>query len=212
MAVKIKICGLTEKKSIDLCCKLKIDYLGFVFFEKSPRSVNPVKMLELANYIEKDIAKVAVTVDASDDYLDSIFNSCKFEYVQCHGQETVDRIKQIKQKYNCKIIKAIKVKNSDDVASAKKFEDVSDHILFDAKAPSSPIPGGNGLSFDWSLLKNRNLKKDWFLSGGLNHENIKDAIIQTNPPMVDVSSSLESLAGIKDLHLIQKFVNSVITI
>lgn len=210
MTVKTKICGLTDLSSIDLCANIGVDFLGFVFFEKSPRSITPEKMNILD---KKDIIKnaktVAVTVNASDEYLDKIFASHKFDYIQCHGDETIERIVHLRSKYKCKIIRAFKIACADDIAESDQFQEHCDYFLFDAKAPFSPIPGGNGLKFDWNLLKNRNLNKEWFLSGGLNPNNIVEAINLTNAKMVDVSSSLESSPGVKDLNLIKKFVTEV---
>jgi phosphoribosylanthranilate isomerase len=141
-----------------------------------------------------------------NDELDEIFNNFTPDYIQCHGNESVERIEIIKTRYNTKIIKAFSVRESDDIAKSLAYKDVADIILYDAKAPKSQIPGGNGLSFDWNLIKEINFDFQWMLSGGLNFSNLTEAIKTTNAEIIDLSSAVESSLGVKDNKLIKDFL------
>ncbi len=206
MAIKVKICGLTSAESVQSAVDGGADYIGFVFFHKSPRNVTPKLAAELAAGIPKNIKTVGVFVDATDAELDSVFKHFKPDFIQCHGAESQDRIYDLRMKYALPIIKAIAVRNSDDVAQGKAFAGSVDMLLFDAKVPSSPLPGGNGLAFDWTLLKERAFIVPWFLSGGLNPSNVKEAIAISGAKAVDVSSSLEYEPGKKDPELVREFL------
>lgn len=185
------------------------DYIGFVFCQASPRNVEPKIATGLARHSPPEISKVAVMVDPTDDDIDVLLKGFMPNYIQCHGSESPERITQIKHKYNLPIIKAIPVRTSDDVAKGMVYAKVADMLLFDAKVPSSNIPGGNGIAFDWALLKEREFDVPWFLSGGLNIGNVTEALSITNAQAVDVSSSLESEPGIKDPELINLFIRKV---
>jgi phosphoribosylanthranilate isomerase len=209
MTVKAKICGITSKDAITSAVEGGADYIGFVFFHKSPRNITPKKAAKLAAFLPDTIKTVGVFVDVTDVELDKIFKDYKPDYLQCHGKESHERIAELRKKYKIPVIKAIAVRSSDDVAKGKAFANVADMILFDAKVPSSPLPGGNGLAFDWTLLKSREFNVPWFLSGGLNIENVAEAVKISGAKMVDVSSSLESEPGVKDHDLIKAFLKKV---
>ncbi|MCC2645845.1 MAG: N-(5-phosphoribosyl)anthranilate isomerase, partial [Burkholderiales bacterium] len=152
MAIKTKICGLTSKESIKSAIENGADYVGFVFFHKSPRVITARNAAKLAAVLPDNIKTVAVVVDITDAELEDILSYFKPDFIQCHGKETTERIIEIREKFGIKVIKAISVRSSDDIAKGKSFSDIADMILFDAKVPSSPLPGGNGLAFDWTLL------------------------------------------------------------
>ena len=209
MSIKVKICGLKTRDAVDAAVSGGADYVGFVFYRPSPRNVDPKLASELVKNLPKDIKKVAVVVNASDDELDAIFTHLKPDYLQCHGDESQERIYELRIRYSIPVIKAIAIRNSDDVARGKAFADTADMLLFDAKAPSSPLPGGNGISFDWTLLRGKDFMTTWFLSGGLNMGNIEDALSVSGAMAVDLSSSLESEPGIKDPELIRLFLKKV---
>ena len=152
---------------------------------------------------------VAVFVDATDTEIDNVFKHFKPDYIQCHGEESEDRIYDLHVKYALPVIKAIPVRCSDDVVRGNLYANIADMLLFDAKVPNAPLPGGNGLAFDWSLLKERDFAVKWFLSGGLNISNVKEALKTSGALMVDVSSSLESEPGVKDVGLIKEFLKVV---
>jgi phosphoribosylanthranilate isomerase len=205
MIPRIKICGLTTAEAIEAANDA--DYLGFIFFPQSPRNLAPKQAARLAAMAQKPF--VAVTVAPDDLLLESIFSTLKPDYLQLHGSESPARVKAIKAKYDVPIIKAFSVRNSDDIAAAHEFEEVSDILLFDAKAPKGGLPGGNGLSFDWRLLSGRQFQKPWFLSGGINADNVEEAMRISGARMVDVSSSLESAPGMKDPALVRAFIQKV---
>jgi phosphoribosylanthranilate isomerase len=207
--VQVKICGLTTSDAVKSAVKYGADYLGFVFYRPSPRYVDPKLAHKLTSKLPKNVKKVAVVVDVSPAELASIIKVFRPDYIQLHGKETESDIEHIKKKFGIPVIKAIKVRSSDDVAKGLRFIGIADIILFDAKAPDALLPGGNGLSFDWTLLKARKIDTPWILSGGLNLQNIEDALHITKASMLDVSSSLESAPGIKDPQLIELFLKKV---
>lgn len=209
MTIKVKICGLTTFDAVRSAVKSGADYIGFVFYPNSPRNITPVMATGLKRHIPRTIKTVAVIVDASDDDIDVILKNFMPDILQCHGKETPQRINAIKEKYKLPVIKAIPVRSSDDVNKGAAFENIADMLLFDAKAPTANMPGGNGLSFDWTLLKEREFIIPWFLSGGLNIQNVTEALGITKTKAVDVSSSLESEPGIKDPELISLFIKKV---
>jgi phosphoribosylanthranilate isomerase len=209
MSVKVKICGLKTEDAVASAVLSGADYLGFVFFANSPRNVTVEQAKNLMKIIPDDIKVVAVTVDAKNEDLDIIFANFKPDYIQCHGSESVERLIELKERYGFAIIKAIAVSSQDDIVKGMEYENIADMLLFDSKDPESILPGGNGLSFDWTLLKSLSFTKNWFLSGGLTIQNINDAISITGARQVDVSSSIESKPGIKDPDLIRKFLNKV---
>ena len=207
--IQVKICGLTTPDAVKSAVEHGADYLGFVFYRPSPRYIEPKKAAKLVAKVPRQIKKVAVIVDMNMDELSKVVRAFRPDYLQLHGQETEQDIERIQKKFTIPIIKAIKIRSSDDVAKGLRYAAVSDMLLFDAKAPEALLPGGNGLAFDWTLLKARKIELPWFLSGGLNLQNIKDALYITHAPMVDLSSSLERAPGVKDPQLIELFLKKV---
>ena len=207
----VKICGLTEASAVDCVIKFKADFAGFVYYPKSPRHIELAKARMLATRLPKHIASVSVLVDPDDELLRQVYNVLQPAYVQLHGHEDASRITAIRAHFpNLKIIKAISVKNQEDVANASAFSGVADMLLFDAKAPEIPssLPGGNGVTFDWGLLKNHEFSLPWMLSGGLNSANVANAVRQTGAKIIDVSSGVERAPGVKDPALIEAFVKA----
>jgi phosphoribosylanthranilate isomerase len=210
MKNKAKICGLTHRSAVQAAVKNGADYIGFVFYAPSPRHIEPEKAQLLTQLIPESIKTVAVVVDMDDEEFNRIFQVFKPDYLQLHGHETQERVKEIREKFGIPVIKAISVRSSDDIASGAAYAKVSDMLLFDAKAPvTSPLPGGNGLTFDWTLLQERSFEVPWILSGGLNGQNVGEAMRVTGATIVDVSSSIESEPGIKDETLMALFLNKV---
>ncbi|MDX1949513.1 MAG: phosphoribosylanthranilate isomerase [Rickettsiales bacterium] len=233
--MKVKICGIKDKETALFATSKGADFLGFVFFEKSPRNISIDKAIEIKNslinsfpckressYMDSrirgnenfdkskiEIPKiVAVLVDADDNFLHEL-QKLNPDYIQLHGSETPAKSREIKEKYNFNIIKAISISEEKDLEKAKEFSNIADYILFDAKPPkTSVLPGGNAISFDWKILKNFNPSYKWFLSGGLNSENISEALSLANPYGLDVSSGVESSAGVKDFTKIEKFLQN----
>jgi phosphoribosylanthranilate isomerase len=212
MAVSAKICGLTSEDAVKAVIAAKADYAGFVYFPTSPRHIPLQRAAELKALLPPQIRSVSVLVDPDDALLEQVQSQLNPAYVQLHGKESPERLRGIRMAFpKLKLIKAIRVRSSDDVAQANGFIDIADMLMFDAKPPEMPgiLPGGNGLAFDWALLKHRSFILPWFLSGGLNADNVAEAIRQTGARMVDVSSGVESSPGVKDPALIQAFIEAV---
>jgi phosphoribosylanthranilate isomerase len=201
---QVKICGLSTAETMQAALDFGADMVGLNFYPKSPRYVSLERAAALATQARGRIKIVVLVVDADDGLLKSIVNATRPDYIQVHGNETPSRVAEIEKLFALPVIKAIKVKEAADVAAAKAFKDVAELILFDAKAPEELLPGGNGLSFDWNLLKGKDGL--FMLSGGLNPDNVAEAIRLTRAPIVDVSSGVETLPGQKDISLIRKFI------
>ena len=204
MTTRVKICGLSTGETMQAALDAGADMVGLVFYSKSPRNVSLEQAAALALQARGRAQIVVLAVDADDALLKSIVNAVRPDYLQAHGSETPERVADITRLFAVPVIKAIKVKEPADVASARAFKDVAELILFDAKAPENLLPGGNGLSFDWNLLKGKD--GQFMLSGGLNPENVAEAIRLTRAPIVDVSSGVETTPGKKDISLIRTFI------
>jgi phosphoribosylanthranilate isomerase len=211
----VKICGMNSQTAVDAAIASGVDYLGFVFFPPSPRSLTPEFASSLMAERSDDFKVVAVVVNPSDKLLEEITNHLAPDIFQLHGSETAEDITNIKQKFNTKIIKAIKISKLEDFEEVSKFDKVADFLLFDAAAPENTthsLPGGNGISFNWNWLSDASLETPWFLSGGLNISNINEAIKITGATAVDVSSGVEDKAGIKNNKKIIEFMKTVRTL
>lgn len=203
---KVKICGLSTLETMQAALDNKADMVGLVFFPKSPRNVSLAQAAALADQARGHAQVVTLVVDANDELLKSIVGDVRPDFIQAHGNETPKRIAEIHALTRTPVIKAVKVETAHDVLSAEAYRDVAELILFDAKAPKGLLPGGNGLSFDWALLKA--ISGQFMLSGGLDPDNVAAAIEITHAPIVDVSSGVESAYGIKDAWLIAKFIKA----
>ena len=202
---EIKVCGINDTMSMNTTLKCKADYVGLVFYPNSPRNISINLSRELLKLRNKKTKIVALTVDPNDDFLNEIKKIINPDYIQLHGNENSRRCLDIKNKLNIPLIKGINVKNKVDLfRSINEYEDICDIMLLDA--PSEALPGGNGKRFDWEILKDFKSKKKWMLAGGLNIENIENAIDITKAPAIDISSGLEIRKGIKDSKLIEDFV------
>ena len=202
---EIKVCGINDEISMNTALKCKVDYVGLVFYPNSPRNISINLSSQLLKSRNKITKVVALTVDPNDDFLNEIKKNINPDYIQLHGNENARRCLDIKHKINIPLIKGINVRNKIDlVRKNKEFDDVCDILLLDA--PSEALPGGNGKKFDWDILKDFKSKKKWMLAGGLNIENIENAIDITKAPAIDISSGLEIRKGLKDPQLIKDFV------
>ncbi len=208
--VSVKICGLTAPDHVRAAADAGARYLGFNFFPKSPRYVSPKQAAELTALVPVGVAKVALVVNASDAELDSITEAAPFDMLQLHGSESVDRVREIKARYGLPVIKVIGVADAEDLTAIDEFSEVADQLLIDAKPPKNAVlPGGNGLAFDWRLLAGRKYwRKPWMLAGGLNPDNVAEAIRMTGACQVDVASGVESAPGVKDPALISAFIKA----
>jgi phosphoribosylanthranilate isomerase len=204
-----KICGISEPDGVAAALKGRARYLGFVFFRKSPRNVAPGRAGAIAAPAAGRADTVAVTVDADDALLETIFAALAPDWIQLHGREDPARAAAVRRFARKGVIKAIGVAHAADLAAADQFAGAADMILFDAKAPEgAALPGGNGAAFDWQMLAGRRFARPWFLSGGLTPENVADAVAASGAGAVDVSSGVESAPGVKDPARIAAFLDA----
>lgn len=208
MKYAIKICGVTTAETFDCALKAGATHVGFVFFTRSPRGIAPENAAAIAAR-STELSTVALTVDASDAELDAIFSRFRPDLLQMHGQETPARVFEVRQRLAIPVMKAIALSGAADLLKARAHEATADILLFDA-APID-LPGGNGVTFDWSLLAGTTWQRPWLLSGGLMPENVADAIYQTRPGGVDVSSGVERIRGVKDNARVEAFITSART-
>ena len=182
---------------------------GFVFFEKSPRNLTLEAANKLASYAPVGLAKVALVVNADDRFLDALIESVPLDFLQLHGSETPERTAQIKERYRLPVMKAVGVATAADLVALEAYMRVSDQVLVDAKpSEEENLPGGNGLAFDWDLIVGRRWPVPWMLAGGLTPANVASAVRLTGARQVDVSSGVESLAGVKDPDMIHAFIRA----
>ncbi|MBO6854709.1 MAG: phosphoribosylanthranilate isomerase [Marivivens sp.] len=208
--IRVKICGLTTPEQVEAAAAAGAAYVGFVFFPKSPRAVTPAQAAELALVTPVGVAKVALVVNASDAELDEITETVPLDMLQLHGSETPERVAEIRARYGLPVMKAIGIADEDDLAAIDLYSDVADQLLIDAKPPkNADLPGGNGLSFDWRLVKRKYWRRPWMLAGGLTPENAAEAVRMTGARQLDVSSGVEDAPGEKNPERIQAFVNSI---
>ncbi len=206
----IKICGLSTPETVNAALENRAHLLGFIFFPKSPRHVSVEQAAVLGELARGRAMTVAVTVDADDAMLDEIVSGMQPDILQLHGHETPERVAQVKARYGLPVIKAISVSDAGDLAGVNQYAGIANKILLDAKAPKgSALPGGNGVSFDWTLLSALDPGLDYMLSGGLNAANVGEAMRVSKAPGLDVSSGVESAPGIKDIGLINKFFAAI---
>lgn len=207
--IGVKICGLTSADQVEAASRAGAAFVGFVFFEKSPRHVALAQAAALAAQVPAGICKVALTVGASDAELDAITAAVPLDMLQLHGKETPARVQAVKDRFGLPVMKALGIASGEDVATIQSYYPVADMLLLDAKAPKdAQLPGGNGLAFDWRLLAGRRIAKPWMLAGGLSPDNVAEAVARTGARNVDVSSGVESAPGVKDADKIRAFVQA----
>ena len=202
----VKICGLSTPETMDTALDAGADFVGLMFFAKSPRNVTLQQAAELAERARGRATVVTVTVSADDALLMSIAENVRPDLIQAHGEETPERITEMARLTGIGVYKVLKVRTAEHVAKASAFV-TSPFIMFDAMpSEGALLPGGNGLAFDWAIL--RDAARPYMLAGGLNPGNVAEAIGVTGAAMVDVSSGVESAPGIKDSGLIRKFIEA----
>jgi phosphoribosylanthranilate isomerase len=223
----VKICGLRDKRSIDAALNGGARQIGFIFFEKSPRNIDAKLAGQLSLPLKGDVIRVAVSVNAGDDFLDDIVESMEPDVLQLHGFESPERVQEIRERYRLPAVKAFAIRQTSDFNGVEKYLGIAERMLFDAKPPAgSELPGGNGVSFDWKLFANWQdqhfgpnngsagenfLDSSAFpmLSGGINPDNIEIALSSSNARAIDISSGVEKLPGVKDPALITAFLEQV---
>ena len=210
--VNVKICGLTDPADVPAALLAGARTLGFVFFEKSPRHLSLEAAAHMTEAVPDGICKVALTVNADDAALDALLAAVPFlDMLQLHGSESPARVAEVKARYGLPVMKAIGVADRADLAVLNDYVTVADQLLVDAKPPKDAVlPGGNGLAFDWRLIAGRRWPKPWMLAGGLNADNVGEAIALTGARQVDVSSGVESAPGVKDAERIRAFCEAAL--
>jgi phosphoribosylanthranilate isomerase len=209
MGVKAKICGISTPEAVQAALEGGAGWLGFMFFARSPRNLEPDAAARLAQPVRGRAKIVAVMVDPDDGELDRVVQALKPDLIQLHGAETPARARAVGVRAGAGVIKALPVSGASDLSAAEQYETVVDHLMFEGKpAPDADRPGGGGQSFDWSLLAGRRFERPWFLAGGLDPWNLHEAVKHSGAPLVDVSSGVERGAGLKDPALIRAFLDA----
>ena len=208
MVLKVKICGVKSINHVKACIKGKAKMVGFIFYNKSPRFINLKTAEKISNFAKKKIKRVGVIANINIKEIKKITETVDLDYLQFHGNETPGFIRNVKKISKTKIIKALKISNKNDIKKISNFKKVSDYILIDTK-----IVTKKNLNFkkksrelDWNLFKKIKDKQTLILSGAININNLEQAIKDSNIRFVDVSSSLETIPGKKNIKKINKFL------
>jgi phosphoribosylanthranilate isomerase len=211
MSVLAKICGLKTQETLAAAVAGGASLVGFNFYGRSPRCVDPATVKQLAANVSAGVRTVGLLVDDSDARIAEILGTCDLDLLQLHGHETPERVAEIRVRFGKPVIKAIPVSEAADLDRAAAYEGVVDYLMFDAKPPkamTNALPGGNALSFDWTLLAGRRFRRPWLLAGGLTPDNLVDAVRISGAPMVDVSSGVEDRPGEKNMSKIKAFLDA----
>lgn len=206
----IKICGIKTPNILSVAASAGARFAGLVFVQLSPRYIHPEAARLLCRASPTGLKNVGLFVNPDDENLLRICEQVPIDMIQLHGTESPARVQEIKSRTGLPIIKSFSISNTDDLNSVTSYIPIIDWILFDAKAPQdSNIAGGNGVSFDWTILRDKKFDKPWMLSGGLTPENVSEALSILSPDAVDVSSGVEITRGVKDVQKIKDFCAAV---
>jgi phosphoribosylanthranilate isomerase len=210
--IRVKICGLRTPADVAAVAAAGGQYVGFVFFPKSPRNIMMADAAKLAAHVPVGIAKVGLVVDPTDDFLDELLSIVPLDMIQLHGSEPPARVSEVKARTGLPVMKAVGIAGPDDLAKLDAYGAVADQLLVDTKPPKDAAhPGGLGQTFDWTLIKGRRWPVPWMLAGGLTVDNIAEAIAITGARQVDLSSGVESAPGVKVPALIAAFCEAALT-
>ena len=208
--IRIKFCGLTRPSDIDAAARAGAAYVGFVFFADSPRNISLANAAGLAARVPVGMAKVGLMVNPTDADLRAVTDTVPLDMIQLHGGEPPARVAEVKILTGLPVMKAVGISDAADVVTAHGYETVADQLLLDAKAPKgAALPGGNGHSFDWSLIAGETWNLPWMLAGGLTPDNVADAVRQSGARQVDVSSGIEDAPGEKSAQKMAEFEQSL---
>lgn len=212
MTVSAKICGLRDEAAVAAAVEGGASHIGLVFYPPSPRAVNPETAARLAEVAGSGVIRTGLFVDPEDTLLDRVVARVPFELLQLHGDESPDRVAEIKQRSGRMVMKVIRVGAAEDVDRASAYVDVADWLMFDALPPTTmpgALPGGNALAFEWRLLAGREWPLPWMLAGGLTAANVTEAVRLSGARTVDTSSGVEDSPGKKNLASIRAFLAAV---
>lgn len=199
----VKICGITNMRDAESACRLNVDMLGFVFYDRSKRYIDAKRARAIIDKIPESVLKVGVFVNEEKSAVSLIAAEAGLDALQFHGDESPEYCSSFRCDY--RVIKAFRLRDRNSLVTVNSYD--TDMYLLDTYVPGDP--GGTGESFDWSLLKEFEFLRPFILSGGLNAGNVKSAIAEVAPYGVDVSTGVEESAGKKSAQLMKKFVEEV---
>lgn len=200
---KVKICGITDLRDALKAYELGADFVGFIFFEKSPRKIDVEQARVIIEDLPKDLLKVGLFLDQDPESVMPVARRCHLDILQLHGNEDPGYCNRLKKDF--RVIKSFKVKDASSIKGAYKYDRV-DYYLFDTYVEG--VPGGTGKTFSWDILTGKQFKKPIFLAGGLNPKNVGEAIKKVKPYAVDVASGVEKSPGKKDYGLLKEFIDN----
>ena len=212
MTVTAKICGINDPEAMRAAITGRSSHVGLVFYPPSPRAVNPGEAMALSAVVPERVQKVGLFVDPEDDQIDKTLSVVKLDMLQLHGDETPDRVRDLKARTGKKVMKVIKVSEPEDLVRAEAYVRIADALMFDAKPPKGmkdALPGGNAVSFDWRILSGRKWPLPWMLAGGLTKDNVATAVELSGARIVDTSSGVEDVPGHKNVDKITEFLRAV---
>ena len=212
MPVTAKICGVDAPEAAAAAIAGGASHIGLNFYPPSPRFITLAEAAELAAGTPPEVCRVGLFVDPDDHTLGVTLDAVGLDLLQLHGDESVERVAAVRARFGVGVMKAIRVAGAGDIARASDFAGVADWLLFDARAPAGmkgALPGGNALSFDWRLIARRRWPVPWMLSGGLDADNVGEAVAVSGAVVVDVSSGTEDRRGHKSPALIAAFLAAV---
>jgi len=205
--IKIKICGINNTTVLDCCSNLNVNYYGLIFYKKSPRNIDINVAKTLINFQKKTVP-IGVFVNHDLHDLSELIKITNLKHIQLHGNESNDYISRLKDKINLEVIKAIGIHNENDLKKTELYPQ-ADYFLFDYKSKKNELPGGNAQSFNWSIIKDQTIEKPWFISGGINKNNINELLENLIPYGIDISSGVEDQPGIKNTNKIKEIVRVI---
>jgi phosphoribosylanthranilate isomerase len=212
MTVTAKICGLNAPDALAAAVAGGASHVGLIFYPPSPRYVTRDQAANLVERAPAAVGKVGVFVDPDDDTLAATLAAVPLDLVQLHGNESVARVAAVRNRFGVAVMKVAGISGGDDVDAATAYAGVADWLMFDARAPAGTpgtLPGGNALAFDWQLLAGRRWAVPWMLSGGIDADNVAEAVHLTAARVVDVSSGVEESRGRKSPAKIAAFLAAV---
>jgi phosphoribosylanthranilate isomerase len=211
MKTSVKICGLKDARNVAAAVEGGATFIGLNFFRRSPRYVSAECAGELIGEIPRNVTSVGLFVNPTDTELESVLAHARLGMIQLHGNETPERVDQVRLLSGLPVIKALGIGTARDVHAAKAYEEHADWLLFDAKPPKDATrPGGNAVAFDWALLKTYTGKLPWMLAGGLTRANVAGAVQASGARAVDVSSGIETSPGVKSPAKIRAFLKTAL--